>query len=208
MIAELLPTILPGRWAPLRAHHSRERCRMHWPQGPRTVPSRRGWHSVRRLTGQSGKHQDSTGPAKTAQRYKAEHERISAAGRPPLTKTCILSNSPAGELNKTRGFLYNSQNQKPTLLKKCAVLMGPCRSAPAVSVRAATRARPAPPGGNLGENGNKKGRPLTRPSADSPRTIRGRSADDQRTVSGRSADGQQWHPKFRESRPKQAPWRP
>ena len=105
-----------------------------------------------------------------------------------------MYNSPAGELNKIRGFLYNSQNQKPTLLQECAVLMGPCRSASAVSVRAATMARPATPGGNLGENGNKKRTAahaaVRGKSADNPRTISGRSADDQRTISGRSASDQ------------------
>lgn len=61
--------------------------------------------------------------------------------------------------------------------------MGPCRSAPAVSVRAATMARPAPPGGNLG------GKRVPKKTA-APAAVRGQSADNPRTISGQSAADQ------------------
>lgn len=62
---------------------------------------------------------------------------------------------------------------------KSTVLMGPCRSAPAVGVPAVIVACPATPGGNLGENGNQK-----RTAA--PAAVRGKSADNPRTVHGQS----------------------
>ena len=84
LAADLLDNLAGEMAAPSRSPQpgSGAGCAGHRGRAP--APPRRGWLSVRRPTGQSGKHQDSTGPAKTAQGYKAEHERISAAGgRPP-----------------------------------------------------------------------------------------------------------------------------